>query len=602
MLQTGEVINGIYEVISVIDKGGMSVVYLAMNRRANKQWAIKEVRKTGDKKLDVVRQNLIVEIDMLKKLNHPNLPSIIDVIDRDDTFLIVMDYIQGISLQKKLKNEGAQSQENVVRWGIQICDVLQYLHSQNPPIIYRDMKPANVMLKPDGNITVIDFGTAREFKTESTEDTTCLGTKGYAAPEQYRGSKHHQTDERTDIYNFGVTLYHLLTNKHPNEPPYVLKPITEWNSNLSTGLEKIIIKCTKEDPAERYQSCAELMYDLQHYKDNDIKNLKKSRLKLGAFVVAIILSISSGITSAVFHGKYNDSIIADYDKQIENVESTASYDEKLLYCLSAISIDPSKENAYSALIDIFKIKESDDNIVFDKNESDIIKKLRMGGIDDEITSLENEAGIEYNGLDFSQLTPFDTFRQQNPEQYAEFCLKLGKLYWFYYEDENSRKSESVKWFAQVRESAAEESSISEEASCYESIGKFYSNISDLNYTGEDKGEYKKYWDTLTSLIKQTPDEDYMKEKLYEEIITNISVYASNLKSDGVAYNDIADMIETVENKFAGSDEENAVDDAVRKINVVYKNKNSDVIEKDAETSSDAQQDSTAETDGGDSND
>ena len=108
MLRTGEVINGIYEIISVIDKGGMSIVYLAMNRRANKQWAIKEVRKTGDKKRDIVRQNLIVEIDMLKKLNHPNLPSIIDVIDKDDTFLIVMDYIQGNSLQRLLKTEGAQ--------------------------------------------------------------------------------------------------------------------------------------------------------------------------------------------------------------------------------------------------------------------------------------------------------------------------------------------------------------------------------------------------------------------------------------------------------------------------------------------------------------
>lgn len=592
MLQTGEVINGIYEIISVIDKGGMSIVYLAMNRRANKQWAIKEVRKTGDKKLDVVRQNLIVEIDMLKKLNHPNLPSIIDVIDRDDTFLIVMDYIQGISLQKKLKNEGAQPQESVVRWGIQICDVMQYLHSQNPPIIYRDMKPANVMLKPDGNITVIDFGTAREFKVESTEDTTCLGTKGYAAPEQYRGSKHHQTDERTDIYNLGVTLYHLLTNKHPNEPPYVLKPITEWNSNLSTGLEKIIIKCTKEDPAERYQSCAELMYDLQHYRDNDKKNLKKSKMKLGTFSAAIILSISCGITSAVFHSKYTNSIIADYNSQIEKVDYASSDDEKLLYCLSAISIDPSNPLAYNELADdIFKSEQFIGNeIIFTKEEGNILDQLKLGGIDTIIQELEEKTGVKYEGLSFEGTNPLSVFKQ-NSEQYADFCLRIGKLYWFYYEVDTARKSEAIKWFSQVKEFAGENSDIASEASLYESIGRFYNKISDLSYTGEDKGEYKIYWETLNKLIDETSDDDYLKEKLYEEILANITIYASNLETDGVKYNDIANVIKKISDT---PNLNNKIKEASVKINTVYRGeKNSELIEMTEETAEE-----TAETDGG----
>lgn len=578
MLQTGEVINGIYEIISVIDKGGMSVVYLAMNRRANKQWAIKEVRKTGDKKLDVVRQNLIVEIDMLKKLNHPNLPSIIDVIDKDDTFLIVMDYIQGNSLQKVLKNEGAQPQERVVRWGIQICDVLQYLHSQNPPIIYRDMKPANVMLKPDGNITVIDFGTAREFKIDSTEDTTCLGTKGYAAPEQYRGSKHHQTDERTDIYNLGVTLYHLLTNKHPNEPPYVLKPITEWNSNLSTGLEKIIIKCTKEDPDERYQSCAELMYDLQHYRDGDIKNLKKSKMRLGAFAAAVILSLSCGITSASFHQKYKNSIVADYNTQLEKVSSASSYDEKLLYCLSAISIDPANVSAYDELINMFITKQSDSDEtepVFTADEDNILNSLILGKTDSIVSDLEKKTGIDYEGQSFSS-PPLDSLKE-NSEDYAQFCYDTGIAYWFYYEDDTSRKSNAVTWFSKAEKAAAEDSEIAVNASLYEKIGDFYNNIYDLNYRGADSGKYAEYWNNLKALNSTELDAG-LKVRLYEEMLTNIIIYAANLKVDQVSYKDIADMIayiskqletDEISRVFRSEEIKKLVPQAVEKLNMTY---------------------------------
>lgn len=172
----------------------MSVVYLAMNERANKQWAIKEVRKDGVKNFDVVKQGLTVETDLLKKLHHPNLPSIIDVIDGDGTFLIVMDYIEGRHLESVIQEYGAQNQEDVIEWAKQLCDVLAYLHSRIQPVIYRDMKPSNIMLKPDGKVMLIDFGTAREFKETSVADTTCLGTQGYAAPEQYGGQG--QTDAR----------------------------------------------------------------------------------------------------------------------------------------------------------------------------------------------------------------------------------------------------------------------------------------------------------------------------------------------------------------------------------------------------------------------
>ena len=238
-LRLGSLIDGKYKVIAKVGKGGMSTVWLAMNIKTNKNWAIKEVRQTEKNDVALVKQNLMTEIEILKKLQHENLPQIIDIFEKNDTYLIIMDYVEGRTLKAIIDEKGEQPQEDVVNWAIQLCSVLDYLHTRKPAIIYRDLKPGNIMLRPDGQIVLIDFGTAREYKTGQNEDTTSLGTKGYAAPEQYGGDG--QTDARTDIYNLGATIYHLVTGKNPNKPPYEIRPIREWNPSLSTGLESIIL-------------------------------------------------------------------------------------------------------------------------------------------------------------------------------------------------------------------------------------------------------------------------------------------------------------------------------------------------------------------------
>lgn len=275
MLKIGSVIDGKYKILNAIGHGGMSNVYLAINEKANKPWAVKEVRKSVSRDFDLMRQSLIMETDLLKKLSHPNLPSIIDVIDSDENFLIVMDYIEGNTLERLLAEEGAQPQEQVADWALQLCDVLDYLHTRPVPVIYRDMKPSNIMLKSDGRVVLIDFGTAREFKEKNVADTVCLGTKGYAAPEQFGGMG--QTDARTDIYCLGTTLYHLVTGHNPAEPPYEICPITRWNEQLSTGLARIIAKCTRQNPDERYQTAGELRYDLAHYHDLETEAQRRYR-------------------------------------------------------------------------------------------------------------------------------------------------------------------------------------------------------------------------------------------------------------------------------------------------------------------------------------
>ena len=130
MLKVGDLIDGKYKILNEIGRGGMSTVYLAINEKANKPWAVKEVRKNGISNRELVKQSLMVEINLLKKLKHKGLPSIVDIIDQQDNYLIVMDYIEGITLENIMQEEGVQPQEKVVDWAIQLCDVLHYLHKR----------------------------------------------------------------------------------------------------------------------------------------------------------------------------------------------------------------------------------------------------------------------------------------------------------------------------------------------------------------------------------------------------------------------------------------------------------------------------------------
>lgn len=279
----GTVIDNKYEIVNIIGRGGMSVVYLAIDKRLNKQWAVKVVRNDGKGNFKIMKESLAVEIEILRKLNSPYFPRIADVIDNVDSFVVVMDYIEGGSLGRLLREGGAQPERQVKEWALQLCDALRDLHTMRPPIIYRDLKPDNIMITPSGKVKLIDFGAAREYKTESGNsfaDTTVLGTVGYAAPEQYGGIG--QTDARTDIYGLGVTLYHALTNKNPSEPPYEILPIREINPNLSRAMEYIVKKCTNRDPSKRYQNVGQIITDLENM-DALEKKLKDKPSLFGGF-------------------------------------------------------------------------------------------------------------------------------------------------------------------------------------------------------------------------------------------------------------------------------------------------------------------------------
>lgn len=361
MLEIGSLLDGKYKILNKIGQGGMSVVYLAMNEKANKQWAIKEMRKEKNKNYEIMKQSLITETNLLKELKHPYLPSIADIIENDDTIIIVMDYVEGRPLSDILSEDGVIEEDKVADYAIQLCDVLDYLHSQNPPIIYRDLKPANIMLRPDGKITLIDFGTARKYNYDSVSDTTCLGTIGYAAPEQFAGETLRQTDARTDIYNLGATMYHLLTGVNPSEPPYELYPIRRWDESLSNGLEKIILRATRKDPDKRFNDCKEMSYALQHFRDLDDSYIATQKKKIYLFAVSLILSFTFFSMAIVVNGmekreisKVYNNYLSEAALKIASAGSENVVDSDILKLFrDAINISPNSTEAYIRMLDYY---------------------------------------------------------------------------------------------------------------------------------------------------------------------------------------------------------------------------------------------------------
>lgn len=494
MLEIGSLIDGKYKILNKVGQGGMSVVYLAMNEKANKQWAIKEVRKDGVKDFEIVKQGLVAETDLLKKLSHPSLPSIIDVIEGPDTFLIVMDYIQGNPLSKALEEYGAQPQEYVIEWAKQLCDVLEYLHTRTPPIIYRDMKPANIMLKPDGNICLIDFGTAREFKEKNLADTTCLGTVGYAAPEQFGGMG--QTDARTDIYCLGATLYHLVTGRNPCDPPYEILPIRQVNPALSSGLERIIQKCTQRNPDDRYQSCAELMYALENYEKIDDAYRKKQKRKLGLFLASAGLTLAFGAASLWGYFSGEQKKTENYDLMLRSASTAQD-------CYDAILTDPSRSEAYEQLADLL----TQDHVLTGEEGQQLLKL--QAGLDEE----------KSNGFS-ERVDVLKTLKEKNPDGYQEVCYRIGESFLFYYDTADDRDSytKAAKWLSEATEKYPVAEIYCSIASCMDTIDQY--NGAKIKQTEKMYEEYERLWGMLRELKAQADGFDSVDSRL--EVWTKIN--------------------------------------------------------------------------------
>jgi serine/threonine protein kinase len=530
MIEIGAVIDGKYEILKEIGRGGMSTVYLSMDLHLNKQWAVKEIRKKGSgKKDEIIVNSLLAEASLMKRLDHPAFPRIVDIIDNGITIYVIMDYIEGESLDKVLKEYGPQPEALVIGWAKQLCDALSYLHSQKPPIIYRDMKPANVMLKPEGTIKIIDFGIAREYKEEKLADTTVLGTKGYAPPEQYSG----QTDARSDIYALGMTMHHLLTGIDPRGGT-AYAPVRMWDPDLSEGVEIIIDRCVQPAAESRYQSCSDLLYDLKHPELITTAYKKKQKSKLKLFLASALLTLVFLITGIGCRFTGISRKNSTYKAYI-SPSSATSLEHKIESYQNAVSLYPGRTPAYLKMLEAFEEEGH-----FGKSENDRFLAL-------------------YNANK-------DAFDKNSPDT-AELNYRTGLMYFNYYSEEDgsysfsTRLQKAYSFFAanHENEELPENFAYKDLSEAYYSICSFYKEyiLSSASVEEASLSDYEKLLENCESV---TDGIDTMEDaNAYDRLVAYNGVFnllydqRKELAESGIPEEKVTGLLDEIHEKATALD-------------------------------------------------
>jgi serine/threonine protein kinase len=268
-LKANTILINRYRIMGVLGGGGQGAVYQARDLNfpdAKRLVAIKEMNypSSDPNQRAVTFKTFQREANILATLSHPAIPKIFDFFDQNNRAYLVMEYIHGSDLELLLSKTKELPMEKIIEWAIDLCDVLHYLHSQQPePIVFRDIKPANIMIDSLGKIRLIDFGIAKKFV--SGVKHTMIGTEGYSAPEQYKGD----VTPLSDIYSLGATMHHIITRKDPRlEPPFSFneRPLSDFAVGAPQGLIDVIDKALQMEPRDRFQSCADMKEALERVR------------------------------------------------------------------------------------------------------------------------------------------------------------------------------------------------------------------------------------------------------------------------------------------------------------------------------------------------
>lgn len=500
------ILNGRYEILKCIHSKGMSNVYIVQDENLGKQWCLKEIRKSEAGKKNIEYISLLQEANILRTLNNERIPRITAIDDEGDSLFVIMDFLDGMTLKDFVEEKGKIPENMAVKWMIQIAQTVGYLHSERgnkKPIFYRDMKPDNLMIRSNGTINIFDFGISIRVEDKNQLPNYTLGTPGYAAPEQKK--KNLPIDLRSDIYSMGMTFYFMLTGIDPKG--FIngkLKPISDWSPEISPALIDIVNKCIEEDPNNRFQDCEELQYALETYKSFDEKNKSSVKKKIITVFSIALVGLVMSVGSIIPFNLYNVQNAEIY----ENAVAVAKQSGRLEDYNKAISLNPLILEPYLDFIEVIK--------------------------SDGIFSVEDEEMLLNN------INPNLSVLKED-DSYGELAYEIGKLYWFYYDGEDSGQLVSIKWF----EDAISEGYNVDEATVYYNLALFQRDISKSVKEASDEGMYRAYWSNLLS-IQNTNTSDIVTIQTNISIAECISTYAYNLRKDGVEYQDIIDEIDVLE--------------------------------------------------------
>lgn len=321
MLHCNEIIDNTYQIVSEIGSGGMGVVYLAYHLRLQKYVVMKKI-KINSSDINLLRN----EVDILKSLHHMYLPQVYDFITFEGDIYTIIDYIHGYDLEYYISNGYTFDEKLIIKWLKQLCEVLVYIHSQTPPVIHTDIKPANIIVNENWDICLIDFGISL------SSDSKIKGfSKDFSSPEQYsnvvnlmygRYENLLSIDARTDIYSLGATFYYLMTGVKPDITKPSVPKLSEYNIKYSEALTGIIDKAMNREPNNRFLSSEKMYSALINIKKRDKRYKKYVLVQLVSSLLAGVLILSGVLT--IFFGNAQagqneykamyDSFVEDYNK------------------------------------------------------------------------------------------------------------------------------------------------------------------------------------------------------------------------------------------------------------------------------------------------
>lgn len=412
MTAKGTVIHEKYRLVRLLAEGGSSCVYLAVDVNLGKEWAIKEIKDDGEDQKALL--HLRWEADLLKNLNHPGLVRVTDFWEEERRAWLVMDYVRGETLEEELKRKGRLSPEDAAATAEKIADILVYLHTREPPLCYRDLKPSNLIRTEEGGVVLVDFGIAGESGIHEG-----MGTIGYAAPEQIRG----ESCPQSDLYSLGAILYQMLTGRKPWLSQDEFYPARYWVPGLPAYLEDVIRRCLHKNPRERYGSARELKRELEAGRLKKRKGNPKRRVWGKRILPLAVLPVFCLAVACL--GYLREKGKEDlYRELIWKVQCWDNQEEALAAAADAYCLFPERKKPLKLALEAIKR--------------------------DGVFSQEEEAFL-LRFWDREQ----ETFKRHNAEGYMAY--EMGVLYWFYSrsllgERDGAKAGRAASWFKAAADS------------------------------------------------------------------------------------------------------------------------------------------------------
>lgn len=494
-----------YSIVRLLGKGGEGSVYLVKHLATERLRAAKLVKHglCGDR---------FHELYMLKQLHHPSLPQIIDVLENEEGVWLIMEYVKGISLSE-LINSGIHTAQ-FLEMAEQILEVLIYLHTRPLPILHLDIKPSNILIRADGRIVLIDFGTSQQYQN-GMEQKHHFGTRGYAAPEQEQ--KTGITDVRTDIYGVGAVFYDCLYGEIPVQPLRKRVHFVTWKKTMYKMLRRCL--CMKQE--ERYQNIQQVYRAFKRVKRlyQMQRKIKKGGAALVLLVVTILFSVKTMTAELKESKKTEEQLYMDLLVQSESLGLEQAY----LCYEQASDLYPGDYVWVNQFV-----KRMLQDYLFDPKEEMYWNQLLFRTVSEE-------------GWTVKELL------QMKQEAYAELAYQIGLAYWYYYEDTGGKYA-AHKWFGE----AAEYSQLlniqpvwTEIVQIHIKIGSYYEQLG--RNTPENKQEFSAqiYWEDLTKLwnLKSIQKEKVqLKYQIAEEMLACMILYGSELVQASIVRQDLEEWI------------------------------------------------------------